>query len=160
MIKSAHQSAFEVHIPIHLPPSPHVKDATVGDSVSCRRFHHSDACSRLSTPRDPFSTEEDVCVCLCLCEFDGEREGMGVGLHPGWLNNYDCSSLSQSAGEHHASWFLIGWLSQWAQLTHTHSQLVLWENEPGTQWERDREERQRYKEAKFRVCVRVCVCGG
>lgn len=47
----------------------------------------------------------------CVCVWIGWREG-GLGvLHPGSLNNYDCRSLSQSAGEHHASWLVIGWLS-------------------------------------------------
>lgn len=62
----------------------HVKDVTVGDLGSCRRFHHSDACSSLdSTPRDPFSTEDCMwrCVCVSLFVWIWWREG---GRGGGW----------------------------------------------------------------------------
>lgn len=79
------------------------------------------------------------CVCVCLCEFEGWQWGR---LHSGWLNSYDRGSLSQSAGEHRAFWFLIG--SQWAQLIHREPAGFIREW-AGARVRKAREERQIYR---------------
>lgn len=130
---------------LHLPPTHHLKGVTVCYSVSSQVFLQPDACSRIYIKG--FFCHQGVCMSLCVLVWIW---GGGGGLHPGWVNSYERSSLSQSAGEHHASWFLIGWLSLWAQLIHRASwfyQRMSW-GHSGKETGR----RSTDTEARFRVC--------
>ena len=126
---------------LRLPPTKMEKVFVIQCAVKCflAVMHALD-----STPRDP-----SVCVCVNLI--------WGGGFST--LCDCDRSRPSQSAGEHHASWFLIGWLSRCAQLTHTHRASWFYERKSRDHSGKEAEiQRGKIHGVHQFVCVCVCVC--
>lgn len=91
-----------------------------------------------STSRGSFATKEYAWACVCLCEF-----GEG-GVAP-WLSEQLWTLQPEPISRRVPCLLILNWLAFPVNAADTQSQLVLSENELGPQWERDREERHRYR---------------